>query len=1129
MSDVDVIHLLKEYTHGQVYGCAPRLYVLRGVDYYKAGRFLGYAGAADGTLLAYVKGAKRYTVEVSEHYGRLRYICDCPAWTLSSNCKHVVCALLSLIDIAGKNGSSAEKKEAGESGAPKASGHQATVAQTAGSERLEAERRYSFLIVPKDGFPDIRLLDTGAEVRRDQWEMPSNLRWVVASWYDPVSRLKNFLLRAENLSRSYPVMFRNGDEDIWLRYKRDCKYAALTGFDASDTVIEVEKLLAKEGGIRDGLIPVGPLVVDLSARTFSEMGDTSGWRVWENFAFSYYPDTVDDDYDENANPLVPTDPEGTTLLFFSGEEGDMPRDLVLKVNGTETSPECRVPSYRLMITKDDDIEGYFALRAAVELGRALAMTFPPLFRYFSGLAYGLPQPLRAYKRKEVLVRAFFEMLSTPNKQDSLWCKISKELDLEDYAVKRKAKRLLEEHLSSAGSDPRIVLFHDGKWIAAAVDIVREGLLYKIPYEVFGWEIFRDARGHDQMRVEAGILAEKLPILYQGCMDAGISLYYEGKLVRETGFDFSFDVSASSGIDWFEIRPEIRCDGTALTEEEIHELLNCGGTIHDTGCVRIMDSNARRVFSALSAIYQAGNGTLKGKKEIVKVPRLRILDWVILRKNGVKVKLPPAEEELISRLTSFERIEPRELPEGINARLRNYQKEGYAWLSFLYENGFGACLADDMGLGKTLQAICLLSGIKEGKVEAPDGQRNAPHLVVLPPSLLFNWENEIGKFAAGLRIFFYAGKERTISFEGYDIVLTTYGLVRRDIEKLQEIAFDVIVFDEAQAVKNIHADTTGAVRKLKGRFKLAMTGTPLENHIGEYYSLIDLAIPGLLGEYDDFRPMIKSEASPVLDLIIKRTRPFVLRRTKGMILKELPPKVETDIYLDLTEKQKALYVRTAAEIKGKIDRAYRTKTKAQASIIALTAILKLRQICVAPALVSSPASGPSPKIEFLIGRLKELLDEGHSALVFSQFTSFLDILERDLAKNQMRFRRLDGSTQVSKRKKLVEGFQSGEGESVFLLSLKAGGQGLNLTRASYVFHLDPWWNPAVENQASDRAHRIGQKKVVNVTRVLMRHTIEEKMMALKEKKAKLYQAVMDGAVAGKKALLISKEDFDFLLN
>jgi non-specific serine/threonine protein kinase len=433
----------------------------------------------------------------------------------------------------------------------------------------------------------------------------------------------------------------------------------------------------------------------------------------------------------------------------------------------------------------------------------------------------------------------------------------------------------------------------------------------------------------------------------------------------------------------------------------------------------------------------------------------------------------------------------------------------------------------MGLGKTLQAICLFAGIKEGIIQPPEPV-HGPHLVVLPPSLLFNWEHEISRFYPGLTVQSYTGKERTPTFSQADVVLTTYGLIRRDIALLEQVGFNVILFDEAQAVKNIVARTTGAARRLKGYFKCVMTGTPLENHVGEYYSLMDLCVPGLLGDYEELKSKIKTPPPELLDTIMHRSKPFVLRRTKMQILKELPPKIETDIYLELTDRQKVLYQQTVAKIRSTIASAYQSKTSAQARIIALTAILKLRQICLSPRLLIPSNADLSPKLEFLLDRLKELLEEGHSALVFSQFTSFLDLVEQDFHAHGIPHVRLDGSTPTPTRKKLVHDFQECDTPSIFLLSLKAGGQGLNLTKASYVFHLDPWWNPAVENQASDRAHRIGQKQKVSIMRLLMRHTIEEKMMELKQKKLALYHAVLEGAAHHGGGGALTQKDFDFLL-
>jgi non-specific serine/threonine protein kinase len=309
----------------------------------------------------------------------------------------------------------------------------------------------------------------------------------------------------------------------------------------------------------------------------------------------------------------------------------------------------------------------------------------------------------------------------------------------------------------------------------------------------------------------------------------------------------------------------------------------------------------------------------------------------------------------------------------------------------------------------------------------------------------------------------------------------------------------------------------------------MTGTPLENHLGEYFSVIDLSLPGLLGDYDDFKTELKRMQGDAMDRLLRRTRPFILRRTKAQVLHDLPPKIESEVFLDLTDRQKALYRQTVAQIRSTIDEAYQTRTSAQAQIIALTAILKLRQICLSPRLLTKREEEPSPKLNFLMEKLPMLLDEGHSALVFSQFTEFLNIVQEACDRHAIPYHRLDGSTSLTARKARVRAFQSGERAGVFLLSLKAGGQGLNLTKATYVFHLDPWWNPAVESQASDRAHRIGQQRTVSIVRLLMRHSIEEKMIALKQQKLDLYEAVMRGTVRGAGQGVLTRADFEFLLS
>jgi non-specific serine/threonine protein kinase len=428
----------------------------------------------------------------------------------------------------------------------------------------------------------------------------------------------------------------------------------------------------------------------------------------------------------------------------------------------------------------------------------------------------------------------------------------------------------------------------------------------------------------------------------------------------------------------------------------------------------------------------------------------------------------------------------------------------------------------------VQAIAFLAGLKEKIIRTGRKFRaEAKHLVVVPATLTFNWKQEFSRFYPDLSVQEYAGSGRRKNFDGADVILTTYDIIRQENDFFQKQHFHVIIFDEAQFLKNIYSQRTISARKLRADFMLTLTGTPLENHIGEYFSILDLSLPGLLGNYEDFRRRAREGS---WERLKARAAPFVLRRTKEFALKELPAKTENEIYLRMTGRQRALYQKVVLKVRRSVRQAFQEKKPAQASLTALTAILRLRQVCVSPRLLDPKSHERSPKMEYLLTKLSELTAEDHSAIVFSQFTAFLDVLEEELQKEKLDYLRMDGSTPVFKRKLLIDAFQCGAGAPIFLVSLKTGGVGLNLTRASYVFHLDPWWNPAVENQASDRVHRIGQKKNVFVTRLLMQHTVEEKMVLLKKKKAALYRQVLGSGKPGNTGGgLLTHEDFNFLLH
>ncbi|MFO8027167.1 MAG: DEAD/DEAH box helicase [Opitutales bacterium] len=573
-------------------------------------------------------------------------------------------------------------------------------------------------------------------------------------------------------------------------------------------------------------------------------------------------------------------------------------------------------------------------------------------------------------------------------------------------------------------------------------------------------------------------------------------------------------------DWFELKPSIRCDGMTIPAEQWEPLLH--------GQLILQSDDGRRIApqvekpELLSYLIEA-TGQRTAGKGATRVHRLHLLDWLALRQEGLDLRLPPEIDALLHSLLEFDGIPRLSPPEDLKARMRPYQQSGFEWLAFLYQHRLGACLADDMGLGKTLQTLAFLAHLKADRSE------NQPlrALAVLPPSLLFNWENEATRFAPGLTLATYAGGDRDpAAFDQADLTLTTYDILRRDIEHFPERPFEVVVFDEAQALKNHASRRTRAARRLERRFTLCLTGTPMENHIGEYHAIMDLALPGLMGERKAFLQALKDGDESAL----RRAKPFLLRRTKSKILAELPAKVESDIALAMSETQREIYTRIVAEVRQEVQDAYQEQTRAQAGIVALAALTRLRQVCVSPALLGHDPGAASPKIEYLAETLEELRAEGHSVLVFSQFVKALDQIQGGLEKAGIRPLRLDGGTPTRQRKTAVERFQNSDRAEVFLVSLKAGGVGLNLTRASYVIHVDPWWNPSVENQASDRAHRIGQKQTVFVQRLLMQDSVEEKIMALKARKKRLFDAIVGEAEAGggQGAPSLKKEDFEFLI-
>ncbi|MDR2787299.1 MAG: DEAD/DEAH box helicase [Candidatus Accumulibacter sp.] len=478
--------------------------------------------------------------------------------------------------------------------------------------------------------------------------------------------------------------------------------------------------------------------------------------------------------------------------------------------------------------------------------------------------------------------------------------------------------------------------------------------------------------------------------------------------------------------------------------------------------------------------------------------------------------------LAGRLLAAQGVRLVAPPAGLGLELREYQREGVAWLQFLREHGLSGILADDMGLGKTAQALAHLLLEKEA------GRLERPALIVLPTSLVFNWMNEAARFAPSLSLLALQGGDRKLRFDEiprHDAVLTTYPLLWRDAAELTRFKYHMLILDEAQTVKNSRSQGAEVVRRIDARHRLCLTGTPLENHLGELWSQFDFLLPGFLGDANTFArywraPIEKLGDTARRDLLAQRIRPFILRRRKEEVAPELPPKTIILRRVALSGGQRDLYEAVRASMDVVVREEITRKGFGRSQIVILDALLKLRQVCCDPRLVKAPLAQKAEeraKLELLMTMLPELVDEGRRILVFSQFTRMLALIEQEMKRAGIGYAVLTGDT--VDREGPVRRFQSGE-IPVFLVSLKAGGVGLNLTSADTVIHYDPWWNPAAENQATDRAHRIGQDKPVFVYKLIVAGSIEEKILALQERKADLANGILS---ADSKAALKFGED------
>ena len=575
---------------------------------------------------------------------------------------------------------------------------------------------------------------------------------------------------------------------------------------------------------------------------------------------------------------------------------------------------------------------------------------------------------------------------------------------------------------------------------------------------------------------------------------------------------AIEAEVSSGIDWFDLNIHANFGDVRVP---LPELLTSVET--KRSLLRLADGSYGIVPSAwsedLAPVIELGKREGDGLR--FRSAQALLVDSLLKSKAKADKPFTELRERMIAAAPK-----PRQEPKTLATTLRPYQRAGLGWFHFLRDAGLGGCLADDMGLGKTVQALALLEELRVSG-------NTRPSLVVAPRSLLFNWIAEAKRFAPKLRVVEHHGAARANNvLTDCDIVLTTYATMRLDIDRLSEIDFEYAILDEAQAIKNATSAAAKATRQLRARHRLALSGTPIENHLGELWSLFEFLNPGLLGSSRSFARTFASKTAPPerREALARAVRPLILRRTKEQVAPELPERIEQTLYCELEGKQKKQYDDLRDHYRHALLNRVRKGGIEKSRMQILEALLRLRQAACDPALIDRDSDANSAKVELLMDELREVVESGHRALVFSQFTSFLDIVRGALDVENVEYLYLDGKTRD--RQSLVQKFQSDDGPPLFLISLKAGGLGLNLTNADYIFLLDPWWNPAVEAQAIDRAHRIGRSKPVVAYRLIARDTVEEKILELQAKKRELAESIIseDNSVLRK----LEVEDLELLL-
>ncbi|MCK5882989.1 MAG: DEAD/DEAH box helicase family protein, partial [Bacteriovoracaceae bacterium] len=697
--------------------------------------------------------------------------------------------------------------------------------------------------------------------------------------------------------------------------------------------------------------------------------------------------------------------------------------------------------------------------------------FLTMFTFEGGLLSSFRRKKDAYEFIRLLTDYFqtgntsYKQLLSASSQKKKW------LDLVEYLEANRKTYIYD-------ADGKFISSHDNEFLRLIITC----LLTHFDEQIFRYSSYNSTNREITFTMSAVNLFEGLPKFYNAMSPFGVTIFYDRNEITQWSSRIKFE-RRSTGTKWFDLELNVSQDDLQVIKNAD---LDNGLAFTANGLV-MLGKDQKEMLRFMKKYTQfekqemisvdAEDGPLN--KFILPFTRARIFELFELKKLGIDGALTKEEEQLCVNLSTLESIPEYEPPEHLKDILRAYQHTGFSWLKFLYENKLGACLADDMGLGKTLQAIAFIQSIYHEINRV---------LVVCPVSILLNWENEIQKFST-MDHHIYHGGSRSFPDDA-KIILTSYGVMKRECETtFSDKHFDVMILDEVQHLKNIRSQGAFAARQISADFRICLTGTPVENDLAEFYNIIDLSIPGIWGDLQ----FIRTTSSSKSRLLARKTAsPFILRRTKGQVLSDLPPKIENTIQLAFSDEERKQYEANLVSIRNRI----KTSTSRKKYGEILRGLLHLRQNCLwqknGPKEHLTFGAFESVKIKFLMETLEQIIEEGHQAIVFSQFTTYLDMMQEIMEKRAWRLSRIDGTQTIKTRQKHVDTFQAGKSQ-VFLISLKAGGVGLNLTAASYVFIMDPWWNPAVEQQAIDRAHRIGQENTLTVYRPIIKDTVEEKVL------------------------------------